>query len=386
MVLADYKEIIHRCFRCGYCKLTADYSAFNCPSYHRFRFETYAPGGMLWLIRAWMNGDIQWSESLAKILYSCTACGNCVEHCKFEFNADILSMILAARDEMVQNGLVVPQLAKFFKNIEATGNPFRYPPGERAKWTEGLEIPAYKEHEYLFFIGCMGSYDDRAQKVTRALATILAKSGVSFGILGTHEKCDGNEVYMLGENRIFDMLSEGNSQMFDNLGIRRIITLSPHAYNAFSKLYENTLEVFHYTQILRDLIEDGKLNFGKKFKARVTYHDPCFLGRQNGEYEAPRMVLGSMPGIKLVEMERNRENAFCCGGGSGNFYIDSFGGGPHSPARARVREAYETGANILAVACPICTTMLSDAVKSEQLEDKLTVLDISEIANAALNA
>ena len=234
MALVDYEDIIHRCFRCGYCKLTEDYSQFNCPPYHRFRFETYGPGGMLWLTRAWMTGDLNWNESLAKVLYSCSSCNNCVEHCKFTFREDILNIILAAREDMVQDGLVLPQIARFFRNLEATGNPFRNPPGERGKWADGTGISQYTGQEYLFYVGCLGSYDARAQDAAKALGNLLMKAGVSFGILGSQERCDGNEVYMLGEKRIFNMLEKHNSDVFADLGLEKIITLSPHSYNAFT--------------------------------------------------------------------------------------------------------------------------------------------------------
>ena len=165
--------------------------------------------------------------------------------------------------------------------------------------------------------------------------------------------------------------------------MKKIVTLSPHSYNAMKNNYLAKFEVFHYTQLLRDLIKAGKLHV-KEFKAKVTYHDSCFLGRYNNEYDAPREILTAIPGIELIEMERNRENAFCCGGGGANFYTDILGGGKDSPSRIRVREAYDTGANILAVACPICMMMLEDAVKTEGLEERLAIKDISEIVNESL--
>ena len=333
----------------------------------------------MWLIYAWMKKEISWTESLTRILYSCTACNNCVEHCKFPFNDDILNIILAARQEMVESGLVLPQVARFFRNIEASGNPYRELRDDRGKWAEGANISPYEGQEYLYYVGCIGSFDERCQKVARALGDILSEAGLSFGILGSQEECDGNEVNMLGEQRIFEILMEKNTKLFSDLGVKRVITLSPHSYNAFRNLYQTGNEAFHYTHVLRDLIKEGRLKLSKGIDAKVTYHDPCFLGRHNKEFEAPREILTAIPGIQLVEMERNRENAFCCGGGSGNFYIDSFGGGEYSPARIRAREAYETGASILAVACPSCMTMISDAVKSEGLEQKLIVKDVSEI-------
>ncbi|MCK4723289.1 MAG: (Fe-S)-binding protein, partial [Dehalococcoidia bacterium] len=167
---------------------------------------------------------------------------------------------------------------------------------------------------------------------------------------------------------------------------KSIITLSPHSYNVMKNEYPELgadFEVIHYTQFLRDLIKNKKLKPTKGFKARVTYHDPCFLGRHNEEYDAPREVLSSIPGVELTEMESRREHSFCCGGGGGNFYTDMLGGAENSPSRIRIREAYATGAEVLAVACPICMTMLDDAVKVEGLEDKLGVKDIAEIVRQA---
>jgi Fe-S oxidoreductase len=335
----------------------------------------------MWLIRAWMEGELEWSESLGKILYSCTVCNNCVQSCKFPFNKDIVNMILAAREDMVAQGLVLPKIARFFRNIEAYGNPYRELRQDRGRWSEAAEIEPYRGQEFLFYVGCVGSFDEKGQRAAKALGELLLKAGVSFGILGSEEECDGNEVRMLGEGRIFQMLRDKNTELFQRAGVKKIITLSPHAYNVFRNEYPDSFEVFHYTKILGELIEKGRLKLSAKLNMRVTYHDPCFLGRHAGEYEAPREVLKANPGLRLIEMERNRENAFCCGGGSGNFYTDFFGGGENSPSRIRVREAYKTGADVLAVACPTCAVMLGEAVKGEGIEEKLVVKDIAEILN-----
>jgi len=326
-----------------------------------------------------MEAEIDWSESLGKILYSCTNCNNCVQSCKFSFNKDVVNVIIAAREEMVADGLVMPKVARFFGNIEAYGNPYRELRENRGRWAGAAAIEPYTGQEFLFYVGCVGSFDERGQVAAGALGELLLEAGVSFGILGSAEECDGNEVRILGESRIFQMLRDKNTGLFQKAGVKKIITLSPHSYNAFRNEYPAGFEVFHYTGILRDLIEEGKLKPSSKLDMRVTYHDPCFLGRHAGEYEAPREILRAIPGLKLVEMERNRENAFCCGGGSGNFYTDFFGGGENSPSRIRVREAYKTGANVLAVACPTCAVMLSEAIKDEGIEEKLVVKDISEI-------
>ncbi len=326
-----------------------------------------------------MEAEIDWSESLGKILYSCTTCNNCVQSCKFPFNNDIVNIIIAAREEMVADGLVMPKVARFFGNIEAYGNPYRELRENRGRWAEGMSVEPYTGQEFLFYVGCVGSFDERGQVAAGALGELLLEAGISFGILGPAEECDGNEVRLLGESRIFQMLRDKNSGLFRKAGVRKIITLSPHSYNVFRNEYPAGFELFHYTGILRDLIQEGRLKPSSKLNMRVTYHDPCFLGRHAGEYEAPREILKAIPGVELVEMERNRQNSFCCGGGSGNFYTDFFGGGEDSPSRIRVREAYKTGANILAVACPTCAVMLSEAIKDEGIEEKLVVKDISEI-------
>jgi len=286
---------------------------------------------------------------------------------------------MAAREEVVEKGLVTPKVARFFRNIEAYGNPYRELRENRGRWAEGTGIEPYKGQEYLFYVGCVGSFDENGQRAARAAGELLLKAGISFGILGPAEECDGNEVRLLGESRIFQMLKEKNTETFQKAGVKKIIALSPHSYNAFRKEYPDSFELFHYTQVLRDLIKEGRLKPNSELNTKVTYHDPCFLGRHAGEYEAPRDILRAIPGLKLVEMARSRENSFCCGGGSGNFYTDSFGGGPDSPSRIRVREALDTGASVLAVACPVCALMLGEAVKDEGAADKIAVRDVSEI-------
>ncbi|MFC1916569.1 (Fe-S)-binding protein [Chloroflexota bacterium] len=389
MALANYKykDMIHRCFRCGYCKFPGDWIDVNsCPAYARFRLESYSTGGRLWLIRAWLNNEIDWTERLAKIVYSCTECRNCVERCPIGFSGDIVDMVIAARGEMVERGSIPSAVKDFLENIQRQGNPYGNARIKRGEWVEGTGIKKYEGQEFLYYVGCVGSYDTRAKETAKTLGEVLLKAGVSFGVLGNEENCDGNEVSKLGEESLFQLLAEENIQKFKDLGVKKIVTLSPHSYNAIRNDYpkfDGSFEVFHYTQLLRDLIKGGMLDVSGGFNTRVTYHDPCFLGRWNKEYDAPREVLNTIPGIELLEMERNRGDALCCGGGGGNFYTDFLGGSEDSPARIRIREAYATGASIVAVACPNCMTMLEDAVKAEGLEERLKIRDISEIVGEA---
>ncbi len=389
MALSDfqYADLIHRCFRCGYCKFPANWvDVNNCPPYARFRMESYSCGGRLWLARAWLTNVIEWSEHLAEILYACTTCKNCVVKCPLSFSVDIVNMVVAVRGEMVEKGTVPKAVKTFLENVELHGNPYGASRAKRGGWADGTAIGRYNGNEYLYYVGCTGSYDTRAQRVARMVARVLQEAGLSFGILGADENCDGNEVYKLGESGLFELLAETNTTLFNRLGVRSIITLSPHAFNAMKNYYPRfggEFQIMHYSQMLRSLLNEKRLKPRPSFGTRVTYHDPCFLGRWNDEYEAPREILQSIPGIEVVEMEKNREAALCCGGGAGNFQIDLLGGSESSPSRRRVREARETGANVIAVACPKCLVMLEDAVKAEGLDEHLSVMDIAELVARA---
>ena len=377
-----YAEILHRCFRCGYCKLPGNYIDLNCPSYLKFRFETYSPGGLMWLLRAWINGEIEASPHLAEILYSCATCANCVEHCVFpKFKDDLLNAFIAGREELVNKGVVPPAVRDYFKAICLYGNPYKLPEADRGNWAMGLGLESYAGQDYLFYAGCVGSYDERGKKMCRSVATLLKDQGILFGILGPDERCEGNEVRSMGETGLFELVAGQNIKKFQDLKVIKIITLSPHAYHAIKNEYPRLggdFQVYHYSQILEPLVEKS-VNASDRTKVKVTFHDPCYLGRHNKQYEVPRRVLKALPGVELVEMDRAMEDALCCGGGGGNFVTDILGGGPDSPSRVRVREAAKTGAGILAVACPNCAKMLEDAVNTEDLQESLRVMDLSEI-------
>lgn len=382
----EHADIVHRCFRCGYCKFPDDYVDFNCPSYRAFGWDTYSPGGRMWLIRAWMNGEIPTNPHLAEILYSCAACDNCKEQCVFPRFKDFLPEIFQeAKAEMVTEGLIPPIVRDVFKAVAVNGNPYKLPQADRGKWAEGLGLSEFSGQEYLFYVGCVGSYDEVGQKMARSVASLLLEAGVSMGILGNREHCDGNEVRVMGENGLFTALAEENIIQFKSLGVKKIITLDPHAFNAFKQDYprlRGDFEVRHFSEILAERIAAGELSV-KGLKAKVTFHDPCYLGRHNWVYDAPRQVLEAVPELEFMEMRRHRKNAFCCGGGGGNFFTDILGSGEDVPARVRVREALSTGAQILAVACPQCYKMLDDALKAEGKEEVMEVLDLAEVIRRA---
>ena len=381
-MLKDYTETINHCLKCGACKTA--YGPFMpiCPSGLKFGFESHYAVGRMEIAKAVLDGRLKLDSNLMKRVYTCTSCGGCDQQCGPNIGVFPLRIIEELKCEGIEKGVVPAEVRDFLENVNNYGNPWRENPNSRGEWAKEMGIDAYSGHEFLFYVGCVGSYDDRGKKIAQALGRLLIKAGVDFGILGPEEICDGNEVNRVGERGLFQELAERNIKIFKDNGIKKVVTLSPHGFNAIKNDYPSfggEFEVLHYTQLLNQLLKSKKLELSKELKIKVTYHDSCFLGRHNSEYEAPRELLRAIPGLELVEMEMNRENAFCCGGGGGNFITDIIGGGPRRPDRIRVRQALETGAQILAVACPTCASMLAYAVEIEEAEDKIALKDVSEI-------
>jgi len=270
------------------------------------------------------------------------------------------------------------------KSISIRGNPWNIGQEKRSEWAEGLNIKSIADAEVLYYVGCTPAFDPRLQKIARALAMAFQKAGVNFGTLGNDEVCCGNEIRRMGDIWSFDALKEMNLGMFSQFPIKQIITTSPHCYNTFKNEYpELTVEVKHYTQVVSNLIKKKRIKFSKKLEKTVTYHDPCFLGRQNQIFEEPRAILKSIPGINFIEMDRSRERALCCEGGGGRMWIEAFEAKERTVG-IRVQEALELGADILAVACPFCLLTLEDAVKTGGFEEKIQILDIMEIVNQVI--
>ncbi len=340
-----YAEILHRCFRCGYCKLPGNYVDFNCPAYAAFRFETYSPGGRMWLLRAWLDHKIEPSRRFQEILFSCTACRNCVEQCALtKIKDELLLAFTAGKEELVGEGKVPPPVRDCLTNLQKYGNPYGILRKKRANWAADVEAEIFADQEFLFLPGDVGAFDSRGQEIARSVAALLTRLGVSFGILDGREVSDGNEANAMGESDLFRLLAEENIEQFNKLNVKKIIALSPHGYNAMKNEYPalgGAYQVFHYSQILA--AHGDRLAFKDNFsKVRVTYHDPCYLGRHNREYGSARKVLDALPGVETREMDRSLQDALCCGGGGGNLFTDILGNGPESPARNRVAEALDT--------------------------------------------
>ncbi len=375
-----HEELLHRCFRCGWCKMPLNYADFNCPSYLQYRFESFTAGGRMWLIRAWQQGEIQAGERLARILFTCVTCKNCVQTCAMAgIREQLVDIFMAAKGELAEQGLVPPSVRDYLKAMQTHGNPYKRPDAERARWAEGLDLPRYSGQAYLFYVGDEGAFDELGIGMARSVARLLGEAGVDFGILAEAETSDGNDVRATGEETLARALAENLTGKLNELGVKKVVTLSPHAFNIMKTDYPawgGAFAVEHWTRVLAPRV--GTLPFKETVRA-VTYHDPCYLGRWQGEYEAPRALLNAVPGVTLLEMPRNRKNALCCGGGGGNFFTDVLGHGPDQAARVRVREAVETGAEVLVAACPLCLKMFDDAVKAEGLGERLAVRDAASL-------
>jgi Fe-S oxidoreductase len=316
-------------------------------------------------------------------LWDCTCCFTCVERCPKDVRP--ADLIIELRGQMVESGRIPETIGAALMGVFRQGNPTGMAREDRAAWTNSTQVKAAQEGcRVLYFVGCSPAYDLRVQAVPRALVKVFAAAGLDFGTLGTEENCCGNEVRRMGEMGLFEMLVEENSELIRSAGASRLVATSPHCFNTLKNEYGlDGVEVLHYTQLVAELIEQGRLEFSNEVNKTVTYHDPCFLGKQNHIFDEPRAILEAIPGVHLVEMDRNRERSLCCEGGGGRMWAE----GTNLEERLafqRVQEAAETGAEILAVACPFCLLTLEDAVKVQGLDEQLQVMDIMELVDLAL--
>ncbi|AEJ41679.1 protein of unknown function DUF224 cysteine-rich region domain protein [Sulfobacillus acidophilus TPY] len=364
-------ESLANCYQCGKCTAV-------CP------VETaggdYSPRKVF--RRTQLGIDLMDSRDL----WLCTTCSNCLRVCPKEVN--MIHIMPAVREKAVMDGNAPQELLTAFENTARYGNPLGEPPRKRAEWTKEAGVPVSimsqrkAPVDVLWFVECYPAYHPRGKDASVALARIFNALQVDFGILGTEEKCSGDSQRMAGEAGLFEMLAEHNIKMLSKYEFNQIVVTDPHAFNAFRHEYPKfggEWETLHYTQFLATRIPD--MVFKTPINRRVTFHDPCYLGRHNGEYEAPRQLLQAIPGLELVEMGRCRENSYCCGGGGGGMWMDSFTS-QHLTMRLserRVLEALEYGAEILAVTCPYEVSRFEDAVKSTGNAGRLAVMDIAEL-------
>ncbi|USK68477.1 (Fe-S)-binding protein [Peribacillus asahii] len=335
-------------------------------------------------------GDVITEEEI----WACTTCRNCEDQCPV-MNEHVDKIIDLRRYLVLTEGKMNPDAQRAITNIERQGNPWGLNRKERGDWREGREdihVPTVKEmeksgeeFEYLFFVGSMGSYDNRNQKIAQSFARVMNAAGISFAILGNKEKNSGDTPRRLGNEFLFQELANANIETFQKHNVKKIVTMDPHAYNTLKNEYPEfglEAEVYHHTELLDQWIKAGKIKFTKELNEVITYHDSCYLGRYNDVYDPPREILKAIPGVKVVEAGRNRENAMCCGAGGGMMWTEENTGTRINIARTE--QLLETKPTMIGSGCPYCLTMISDGVKAKEVEGTVENYDIVEILEKAL--
>jgi Fe-S oxidoreductase len=389
--LEDYRAQVWGCARCNWCQNMFGWNVQSarfseiCPAFYDKRLAPYSGMGKMHISRALLEEEFGYEDSpqLVDIAYRCTLCGACMMNCQRIQEKEPAKVTEALRAELVERAMVLPEHKAFLKSTAKYYNPFDVPKKERLRWTSDLDFAIKdlnkEKAKVLFYVGCMYGLESKLVETTKVFARILHAAGVDFGILGIEEKCCGMEQYKIGERGLFEMLAEENLEMINRLGIDTLVTSCPHCYRAFETHYpalgKMNFEAMHFTQYLKRLITVGKVKLKELPRQTVTYNDPCNLGRWCGEYAAPREVLESIKGIELREMERNCDQAWCCGAGGG--VLTAFPDFATSTAEVRVAEAEATGASVMATACPFCEYNLVNA--TELLHSRMEVLDIAQI-------
>ena len=369
-------ESLEWCYGCGKCVPVCPVDVVG----------EYGPRKLHRLVQT--GGDLLAADEL----WMCTTCANCLRVCPKE--VDMIQTMPALREEAISRGTVPAELQTVFEATFKQGNALGANPRRRAAWAKGAgvevrELPKDpRPVDVLFYVEDYWSYHPRGMEAAQAFARVMTALGIDFAILGAEEKTIGDSQRLAGERGLFEALMEDVTTTLAKYEFTRIVTPDPHGFNALKKEYPkhgHTYDVLHYTQLLAPLVD--QLQFTGRIDAKVTFHDPCYLGRHNGEYDAPRTLLQAIPGVDLVEMGRCKANGYCCGGGGGGMWLDGFNAGKIEErlSERRVREAAESGADILAVCCPYEVSRFSDAAKSTGNE-QLQVLDIAEMLDTALGS
>ncbi|WP_027416738.1 (Fe-S)-binding protein [Aneurinibacillus terranovensis] len=331
-------------------------------------------------------GDVISEEEI----WACTTCRNCEDQCPVA-NEHVEKIIDMRRYLVLTEGNMPHEATRYFQNIERQSNPWGINRKERIKWREGrddIEVPTVNEvdeFEYLFFVGSMGSFDNRSQKIVQSFAKIMNLAGVKFAILGNEERNSGDTARRMGNEFLFQQLAQENIANFQAYGVKKIVTICPHTYNTFKNEYPEfglEAEVYHHTELIWKLIQEGRIKPMKEVKEAIAYHDSCYLGRYNNIYDIPRRILQSIPGVNLLEMERNRQDAMCCGAGGGMMWKEETQGKRVNIERAE--QALSLNPTTIGSNCPYCLTMMSDGAKAKEVEDQVKVLDIAEIVEKSL--
>jgi Fe-S oxidoreductase len=375
--ISDYREIAEiirqkggdafkACFQCGLCDTLCPWNRVRAFSMRR-------------LVR---QAALGMTAIEKEDLWLCTTCGRCPIECPRDVKQ--IESGMALRRIANEYG-IFPDTAKPLKGISASlsaeGNPLNEKRENRSSWAEGLSVKPFTEGtEYLYFTGCYLSYDPRLKKVARATASILNRAGVDYGILGTKENCCGESIRKTGDEGLFKKLARENIKTFIEKGVKKIIVSSPHCYHTFKNEYPEfrvNFEIIHITQLIDQLIKEGKLRLGRVYNKKITYHDPCYLGRHNNIYDEPRDILKMIPGIDFLELPESHGDSLCCGGGGGRIWMETKRGERFSDIR--LEQAVNIHAEIIVTACPYCITNFEDSRLTLNAEDKIRVMDITEV-------
>ncbi len=369
-IIEEIKELggdaVKYCYQCGKCDTVCPWNKVTIFSMRK-------------LIREATFGipEVELEE-----VWRCTTCGKCPQQCPRDVKQidDVVAMRRLATGYGVSNELLKP-VRSASASLAAEGNPVVQDRAKRADWAEGHNVKTFTEEmEILYFPCCYISYDQRLKEIAQATVGILNKAGVEFGILGTRENCCGESIRKTGNEEVFKSLARENIKTFIDSGVKKILVSSPHCYETFKNEYPEfkaNFEVVHISQYLVELMHEGKLSISEEYGKKVTYHDPCYLGRHNGIYDEPREVLKKIPGLELTEMAESREDSLCCGMGGGRIWIDTKMAERFS--NLRMEQAMGLGAEVLATSCPYCVDALEESRAGLGYEDKIQVKDITEI-------
>jgi len=357
-------EKLKTCFQCGTCSGSCPWAPVN-------GFSIRA------LIRLSQFG----LEGIENYMWECSNCRQCEVRCPQ--GVEIINIVKAARTVYSQGGLLPAPLRNVVGSLTSKGNPWGGEQEARYDWMKDQPVPDYTpDKEMLYFTCCTYAYDPRNRQVVRATVEVLNKAGISWGTLKSGEVCCGEAVGKMGDLDLFENLKSTNQKLFEENQVKNIITGSPHCYYTFTNEYPGGYQVKHISQVLAEAIKSGALKLSKEIGKKVTYHDPCYLGRHSEIYDEPREVIQAVPGVEFIEMERSRENALCCGGGGGKIWMEVPAGERLSDFR--VQEALDIGAEILVVACPYCLTNFEDSRKTLNAEDKIQIMDLVELVKNAI--
>lgn len=399
----DWKDImdIYTCTECGRCQDACPAYATGKPLSPKkvnedMREHLYEKTPWILRMAAQTNGQSAAYEGPALVgdvikdetNWSCTTCKACEEACPLFI--DFIDRFVEMRRHMVLEESRFPsELTAIFKNLENQGNPWGVAAEDRELWTEGLNVPKSRdvdgEVEYLIFVGCAGAFDQNNQKTLRAMVKILNTAGVNYAILGKEETCTGDPARRAGNEYLYQMLAEQNVETLNSKSFKKVVTSCPHCFNTIKNEYPQiggNYEVIHHTELLAELVKNGKIQLTNSINKTITYHDSCYLGRHNGIYDAPRDILASIPGVKLEEMPRSRNKGFCCGAGGSRMWLDE-----NKPRvnQNRVDEAAtKTSAGLISTACPFCSTMIGDGINETGREEKLETRDVAQLVAEAM--